>query len=217
MQINVLAGGPAQQYPRKMFEQKGSWIGVDRGALVLIQHHIAPQIAVGDFDSMSVEEFSEVKNNISKIIRVNPIKDDTDTELALKAAFERLQTDTDEVHLYGMTGGRLDHLLSNIFMFLKPRFNPYIERVRLIDRQNYMRFFKAGQYTLEELSAYKYLSFVSLGNVSNLTLPDEKYQLHDQSDRFPIAYVSNEFLKSTASFSFSSGIVAVIYSHDVAD
>ncbi|AMV61430.1 Thiamin pyrophosphokinase [Pediococcus damnosus] len=212
MQVNILAGGPRQQYPENLFNQKAGWIGVDRGALILIKNHIRPQLAVGDFDSMTVQELVEVKKNCSEIIQVNPVKDDTDTELALASAFEQLHAD--EVHLYGATGGRLDHLLSNIFMLLKPKFNQYVEQVKIIDRQNCIYFFNAGQHCINVLPDYKYLSFVSLGKVENLTLPDEKYQLHNQSDQLPVAYVSNEFLKSTASFSFSSGTVAVIYSHD---
>lgn len=213
MQVNILAGGPQQFYPEKIFNQKENWIGVDRGSLFLLRQHIVPQIAIGDFDSMSKTEFSEIKRLVPKIIQVNPIKDDTDTELAVSKAFTLLHAD--EVKIYGATGGRQDHFLSNFLMFLKPQFRKYAQQVQLIDRQNVFLFFNPGKHVLLKQPQYKYLSIVTLGNVGNLTLPDEKYRLHKQSDENPIAYVSNEFISEKATISFSVGMVAAIYSRDL--
>ncbi|WP_412988137.1 thiamine diphosphokinase [Pediococcus siamensis] len=211
-QVNILAGGPPEFYPDQLFKLKGEWIGVDRGNLRLLGADITPQLAVGDFDSMTATELNQLKKKVSRVLQVNPIKDETDTELALKQANTLLHAD--KIDLYGMTGGRLDHFLSNLLMFLKPDFKEVAPKVRLIDRQNIILFLLPGVHHLVNIGDYKYLSFVSLGNVTELTLPDEKYRLHKQTDLYPTAYVSNEFLNSTATVSFVSGMVAVIYSRD---
>lgn len=212
MQVNILAGGPQQVYPEDIFKQTKNWIGVDRGSLFLLHHHIIPCMAIGDFDSMSQSELVEIKGKVSQIIQVNPIKDDTDTELALSKAFTRF--DADEVTIYGATGGRLDHFLSNFLMLLKPQFKQYAQQIRIVDRQNSLLFFNPGKHILRRQPNYKYLSFIALGNVEDLTLPDEKYKLNEQSDIYPVAYISNEFISEQATLSFSTGMVAAIYSRD---
>ena len=46
--LNVLVGGPTQQWPDtlKSGQIEGPWIGVDRGAIRLLQLGIKPEIAV---------------------------------------------------------------------------------------------------------------------------------------------------------------------------
>lgn len=71
---------------------------------------VAPDIAMGDFDSSAPPEGTEV-------IAFPVKKDYTDGELALAYAAER---GFDEILLLGMTGGkRVDHLLSNILMLTR--------------------------------------------------------------------------------------------------
>lgn len=211
--VNILAGSPQLPDLPIDFTNDVNWIGVDRGSLTLLEHGIIPTLAVGDFDSMSEDELRRVKNRVGKIIQVDPVKDDTDTELALSQAFEKYHANF--VNLYGISGGRLDHFLSNFLMVLKPRFNQYAQKIKMIDQQNIIRFFKPGHHQIQAVAGYKYLSFITLGAVHELTLPDEKYRLQDQIDPYPTAYVSNEFVQPTANFSFTSGTVAVIYSRDL--
>ncbi|HAJ54719.1 MAG TPA: thiamine diphosphokinase, partial [Lactobacillus sp.] len=64
----------------------GEWIGVDRGTLRLVKAGIKPVLAVGDFDSLTASEFQLVRERVQKIEQVPSAKDDTDTELAVKAA-----------------------------------------------------------------------------------------------------------------------------------
>ena len=57
-------------------------IGVDKGALYCLKNHIRMDLAVGDFDSVNNRDFDLI-NKETKIIKLNSIKDDTDTEHAL--------------------------------------------------------------------------------------------------------------------------------------
>ena len=81
------------------------YIGVDHGVEILLKQGIKPVFAIGDFDSIENENvLSELD-----IERLPTRKDVTDTHAALEYA---LENGYDEVDIYGVTGGRLDHFLS---------------------------------------------------------------------------------------------------------
>lgn len=80
-------------------------IAADGGYRWCQQEKIIPQLLLGDFDSLTT---------IPKEIPTNyypPEKDDTDTMLAIKTG---LSQGYKEFHLYGCSGGRLDHTLANL-------------------------------------------------------------------------------------------------------
>ena len=69
------------------------YIGVDAGALKIIDQGFPIKKAVGDFDSLSEEDFKRITCPIER----HPImKDETDSELAI-----RLCKDYDTIYLYG--------------------------------------------------------------------------------------------------------------------
>lgn len=65
-----------------------------------------PDVFVGDFDSY----LGEVADDVV-VVKHNPHKDATDGTLSLEYAVEKLGAD--EIVLYGVTGGREDHVLGN--------------------------------------------------------------------------------------------------------
>lgn len=83
-------------------------IAVDQGYASLRRAGCTPDIAVGDFDSLGFVPACPT--------RTFPVeKDESDMELALRAALER---GCDEVLLYGAFAARLDHTLSNIELLM---------------------------------------------------------------------------------------------------
>ncbi|HIW76100.1 MULTISPECIES: thiamine diphosphokinase [Gordonibacter] len=83
-------------------------IAVDAGFAHLEALGIAPDMAVGDFDSLGY---------VPKCRRVSrhPVKKDkSDMELALEKA---VAWDYDELIIYGALGGRLDHTIANLQLF----------------------------------------------------------------------------------------------------
>lgn len=80
-------------------------IAADGGYRYLLSANIAPDVIIGDFDSLG--EFPESDN----VIRLNPVKDITDMNAAAEIALEK---GYNEIVFYGATGGRLDHTLANI-------------------------------------------------------------------------------------------------------
>ncbi|WP_122551187.1 thiamine diphosphokinase [Lactiplantibacillus plantarum] len=209
--VNLLVGGPTANYPADLTTIPGPWVGADRGALRLVKRGIQPVMVVGDFDSINAAELQTVKDALVGAIVVKPDQDHTDTQLAIKSIFEQLQPD--EVHLYGATGGRLDHLLANMWLVLDPVFRQWAPQIKLIDKQNSVRFFLPGDYQITKEADKRYLAFVPLMPM-HLTLPDEKYQLDAAYNAYPISWASNEFSGNTGHFSFDAGVLAVIQSRD---
>ena len=70
--------------------EKADLIGCDKGALTLAQQHRHMVCAVGDFDSVREEDISLIAQWCDQIIRLNPIKDDSDSEHAVKTAIDFL-------------------------------------------------------------------------------------------------------------------------------
>ena len=89
-------------------------VGVDRGSLFLLEQGVCPDLAVGDFDSVTEEELLRIKDSAKEVIQAHPEKDDTDLELAVLACFERYPDAS--LTIFGAFGGRLDHALANVFL-----------------------------------------------------------------------------------------------------
>ncbi|HIY93164.1 MAG TPA: thiamine diphosphokinase, partial [Candidatus Companilactobacillus pullicola] len=66
--VNILLGGPKSEYPDELTKSikaiSGPWVGADRGSLYLLEQGIIPDIAIGDFDSISKKEQRLLKENI---------------------------------------------------------------------------------------------------------------------------------------------------------
>jgi len=209
--VRLLVGWPTTSWPTNLAQLPGPWVGADRGALRLVKLGIQPTIAVGDFDSIDAGELATVKQALTGTVVVKPDQDQTDTQLAVKTIFNRLQPD--ELVIYGATGGRLDHLLANLWLVLDPKFRDWAPKIKLVDLQNTVQFFLPGDYTLKKEANKKYLAFVPM-LPTHLTLRDAKYQLHEAYNDYPISWASNEFVGTTSHFSFDQGVVAVIQSCD---
>ncbi|WP_429970951.1 thiamine diphosphokinase [Fructilactobacillus sp. Tb1] len=212
-QINLLVGGPKTEWPTELVDGKvsGPFIGVDRGTLELIKMGIKPIAAVGDFDSVNEVEFKLIQDTVADIHQSNPIKDYTDTEIALQYVMKHYPEA--EIVIYGFSGGRLDQLMTNILMMQKPEFKALVNKVTMIDRQNWVRFFIPGKHQITKVTGMKYLDFVNLES-TNLTLFDEKYTLDNYEVKVPTSFSSNEFMSDTATFAFDRGILTVIQSKD---
>ncbi|USS87546.1 thiamine diphosphokinase [Fructilactobacillus hinvesii] len=211
--INLLAGGPQSEWPADLQQRlhRNPCIGIDRGNLHLLAMGITPVAAIGDFDSVSADELALIKDNVSIVHQSSPIKDETDTELALQFAGQHYPTA--QLVLYGFSGGRLDQLLTNLLMVYRPFLQDVITRLTLQDAHNWIQFYQPGTNVVEKQPGMKYLDFVAL-EPTKLTLPDEKYQLDRFAVQRPTSFSSNEFLKDRGTFTFDRGILMVIQSHD---
>ncbi|MFS0778686.1 thiamine diphosphokinase [Neobacillus sp. 3P2-tot-E-2] len=215
MNINILAGGPEEFLPNlhEYSSKNDIWVGVDRGVYTLINKKITPEIAFGDFDSVSKEELIVIESFVNEMRRYKPEKNETDMELALNWAIKQMPV---LIRIFGATGGRLDHLLANVHLLVKPVVEENHVNIILIDNQNILSLKAPGSYKIEKRADKKYISFVPLTlDVKGVTLRGFKYPLKNRHISIGSTLcISNELISNYGTFSFSEGILLVIRSND---
>ncbi|SDJ73231.1 thiamine diphosphokinase [Sediminibacillus albus] len=209
----IVGGGPEKYIPYlHAYKEVDFWIGADRGALTLINHGITPDLALGDFDSISEEEKKRIKT-IAKDFREFPEeKDETDLELAVLEAFK---TKNRLFLLFGVTGGRIDHSLANIQLLYKLK-QQQIEGM-IIDKGNKLALSFPGSNEISRDDEYPYISFLPFTRkVTGITLDGFYYKLTNKTINWGSTLcMSNELLLEKGTFSFAEGILLVIKSRDV--
>ncbi|XJS09741.1 thiamine diphosphokinase [Aerococcaceae bacterium WGS1372] len=192
-------------------------IGVDAGCLKLIAHGYQIDFAVGDFDSVTEEEFQSIKKNSKTLIQHPAQKDDTDMELAMEIAFEHYpQASYYILGAIGEKNGRLDHMLANIWMVYQPRYKAMINQMYFIECNHVFQFLTAGTHQLNinpESQLPDYLSVISMTPVKALSIEGALYELPPTDFDYPRALISNEFIndKSSIQISFKEGLVLVLW------
>lgn len=162
---------------------EGDYIGVDQGAFLLAKHQKEMVLAIGDFDSTSQKEREELEPSAKKIITLNPIKDDSDSEAAL---MEALKSSYDEIILWTPFGGRFDHSYVNYQLLLQ-----HDKQVKLMDEYNLVSILKEGTYLIPR-NDYPFISFFALEE-SELSLNNTKYPLdHRKMNPNDLYGLSNE-------------------------
>ncbi|KHD44979.1 thiamine diphosphokinase [Streptococcus hongkongensis] len=205
--IALFAGGELSYYQTDF----DLFVGIDRGNLFLLKHALPIEIAVGDFDSVSPQEFTNIKEKAKKVIRSSAEKNDTDTELALKTVFA--QYPDAQVTIFGAFGGRLDHLMSNIFLPSDPEIAPFMMQITLRDQQNSVSYKPCGSHIIDADPEMTYVAFMADAD-QDLTISGAKYDLNSSNFFKKKMYSSNEFSGHPIEVTISSGYLIVIQSKD---
>ena len=206
--VLLLAGGPLDQdLPRDW----DLYLGVDAGALTLLKEGLPLDYALGDFDSVSLEERAWIEQEAKVLVTAQSEKDDTDLELALLTLFKDLPQA--QVRIYGALGGRLDHSLANVFLPSDQRLAPFMEQLSLVDKQNYLTYLAAGRHEIKPRTGWTYLAFLPVQD-QVLRIEGAKYPLTSQNYFFKKVYASNEFIGEPIHLSFTEGYVVLIFSKD---
>lgn len=157
------------------------YIGVDAGALKLLEAGIEPAYIVGDFDSMEPERLKELENRPG-FCRHPVMKDATDTELALELAAA-----CSPKIVMGAFGGRLDHSLANLslLIFQDPD-------LILCGDSQFACLYEKGEH--EIVRVYRHISFFPLEK-SRISLHGLLYELEDREvEPGNTLLVSNSFV-----------------------
>ena len=174
---------------------------------------LAPDVIVGDFDSLSEKGkiYLDTLQNV-EILRLKPEKDDSDTQSATNLA---IQKGSANILLLGSTGSRLDHIIANLEL-LSMGENKGVS-VTMADSNNYVTLIKSGTVLERENQFGQFVSFFPVGGeVEGLTLEGFKYPLYDH--HLTVAdsglTVSNEIISPMARVTFTKGSLLMIMSRD---
>ena len=193
MKIGICGGGPVDI----KLDSTLDYIGVDHGVDTLSKQHIIPIYAIGDFDSI---ERKELLKQLS-ITTLPKIKDDTDMEAALLYAFDQ---GYDEIYLYGVTGGRLDHFMAVIALLQQfPHRN-----IHIIDSQNDISILESGSHSIKQ-DQYDYFSLFAfvdtLVSLDSCMYPLNQYLLKKDD---PLC-VSNQWLSKEVNITVDQNILFI--------
>lgn len=187
-------------------------IGVDKGLEFLHRHEIKPDYIVGDFDSVSKELVNYYREKVNVPIReFNPVKDASDTELALRLC---IGLNRKEIWILGGTGNRIDHLWANV-QCLHIALEAGAD-ARIVDRHNQIRLIDR-EITLKRKEAFgPYFSLFPLEiPVDELTIRGAKYPLKNHFLKPTDSLcVSNEFEEEEVTISFVYGKVILMETRD---
>ena len=159
-----------------------------------------PDLIVGDFDSHPRPE------STAETIVLPTVKDDTDTVFAVKEALRR---GFEDFLLVGVSGGRMDHTLVNIYLLVMLQ-NAGKSAV-LVDDFSEMRM--VGAEPMEISDSFPYYSLVNItGTARGVTETGCKYPLRDAEITSEYQYgTSNEVLPGqTAAVSVKEGSLLLI-------
>ncbi len=218
----IVSGGMIQEdfaldFLKKIQEErKGKKLvlmAADRGLDFFRKNGITPDIADGDFDSLSVEGKKYLENlKDTEIIRLQPEKDDTDTQSTLNLAIAK---GSENILILGATGGRIDHLIGNLGLLTLGKLKGV--SVAIADAQNYICLVKSGTILSKAGQFGKYVSFFSAGEaVEGLTLKGFKYPLNNfcLTTADSGLTVSNEIRDDTAQITYDRGSLMMVMSRD---
>ncbi len=164
---------------------------------------------VGDFDSADYDKYETLPAlSDAEIIRLNPIKDATDTEFALECAVKR---GCNDISVIGAVGTRIDHSLANIFLMEK--YSADNIRIRIINENNIIHFVSDSSIEISK-GDMKYVSVLPLETVKvsnkGFIYPLDEEMLHRSSSRG----ISNELDGQRGIIKVSGGAALVIESKD---
>lgn len=181
-------------------------IAVDGGLAYLEAANITPNLIIGDFDTLG---YCPKQPNV---IRLNPEKDDTDMLAALK---EGIRMGFSVFHLYGGTGGRIEHTIANLQLLA------YLSRDGrmgiLHHRDSVITAITDATLTLPKRER-DYLSVFSHTDCcEGVYLRGLKYELSDAKleSTFPLG-ISNEFKGTESSISVRRGTLLIVLPKDIA-
>ena len=145
----IIVTHPTPKDIKKIFQFQDSdvIIAVDQAVLALYKQRIKIDLAVGDFDSLTNQGMLMNLN----VIRLNPVKDVTDTHQAL---VEASKMNPDELILIGGIGGeRIEHFMVHTLFFDE------FPNLKIIDDHTEIKMLDVGVYEVETEGYVTYLAY----------------------------------------------------------
>ena len=212
--IIVSGGSIEKRCALELLENKKAdfLIAVDRGLEFLFKEKIVPTHIVGDFDSIDQTVIEYYKSETLIPIReFNPVKDASDTEIAIRMAIE---LGVSELWILGGTGTRLDHVMANIqTLMIAKEANV---KAYIVDNHNKISLL-SGKTVLEKNNAFgPYFSLFPLGGkVEELTIQGARYPLENHLlEPCDSLCVSNQFADEQVTIEYKNGTIILMETRD---
>ena len=190
--------------------EEREWLAREDGDLVLcadggydaaMRHGIAPDLVIGDFDSMHSAAITGCD-----VIRLPVHKDDTDMAVCLREARQRGYR---SFRMAGCIGGRLCHTIANLQCLYDCALRG--EEAWMADEQNRVTVLAPGEYSIPHIPG-RHLSLLAYTpEVRGVTLRGTEWELTNATltNRYPLG-VSNEITAGSASLSFTDGALVLV-------
>ncbi len=210
MKALLVGSGSINKYDRLMssIEEVDYIICADGGLDHLLRVNVDPDIIIGDLDSITREGLEYIEEKSIEVLKFPPIKDKTDTELALDFIIDR---GFKEVILMGVSGSRLDHTLGSVFLLDKLLREGI--KSKLVDDKNTI--FIVNDYLSLERIDNTYVSIIPLKGRLIVSLKGFFYNLDKVLIEFSSSLgISNEITSEFGQVFIHEGTGLVIISQD---
>lgn len=221
--IVIIGGGNintsfAKEFIDRLDKSSLSIMACDSGYENCLAIGLEPDIVIGDFDSISREAYEKLQHSNAEVIKLNPVKDDTDIEAAVNIAIHKTSFG-EFIYILGGTGKRLDHFLGNVSLMglglQKDR------QVVIVDEYNYIQMIAARETLEIERDGVdgQFGNYISVfpygGKAVGVTMTGFKYPLEDATlEGFNTLTVSNEIVEEVGTVTLKEGYLIVCESRD---
>jgi thiamine pyrophosphokinase len=190
---------PAPRRARRLRKQHRLFIAADGGANAARTLGLRPDVVIGDLDSITPDTAKAFHDAL--ILRVER-QDNTDMEKALDFCIAR---GLRRVVISGVTGGRIDMTLGNVFAAWR-----YISQLDLTLAGNGWNAFPLAGSARFTAPVGTTVSLIPFGEVRGLTLRGLKYPLRNATLRPGTIAVSNVSVRTSFAVSARKGNLLVI-------
>lgn len=208
--IHICTGGNLDVFPTA--QPSDTIIGVDGGAIRLLDQGITPDIAIGDFDTIGEEGIQRLQQAGVRMEQFPSHKDLTDTEIAIEVA---VGLKPDEIILYGALGSRMDHTLANLQLLYKAQQAGVWMRIESMHNR-IMLLSERFPHAVISRDHFRFMSLLPMSSqVTGITLEGFLYPLKEATIEIGMALgVSNEFLQETGTITLRKGNLFVMLTND---
>jgi thiamine pyrophosphokinase len=208
----IFANGPVKnaRAAHRAIQEGDLLIAADGGARHCLELGLTPDILIGDFDSLSQNEYTTLQASGMQVIRHPAKKDFTDLELAVRHAVSLGLT---EILVIGALGARWDQTIANILLPVNHDLSRI--RMRLIDGAQEVTLMRGEDQLTLFGQAGDILSLVPLGgDAQGVTTQGLEYPLDDETLYFGATRgISNVLLNRTATVQLKAGYLLCILIH----
>jgi len=209
--VHICTGGRLDVFPVR--KENELIIGVDGGALALLDRGITFDLAVGDFDTIGDIGVERIREAGVRLESYSAEKDATDTEIALDLAFSY---HPEEIVIYGALGSRMDHTLANLQLLIKGHQAGIWTVIRGYHNEICLLSDRFPSCKVNR-GPFAYVSLLPLSmQVTGVTLSDFLYPLDNHTLELGSTLgMSNQLCKESGAISIKSGFLYVLQARDV--